>query len=196
MEYARHVQSFNVMQQTVSYTLGGLIMYLVGMRLPAKYGYTDTDVREELCKEINSFIAAGVIPTAKGPAVDRPETSQIFQKRCTLPALCSEHVQLKGVVECLAVSHPDFALYCIYSEWTLYNRGPPLTSACCVVGNRSFMGGESPSLADLQVFGILRAISTTDTFQFVINGTDILPWWTRMVSQVAESSRVEELPEM
>jgi hypothetical protein len=58
------------------------------------------------------------------------------------------------------------------------------------------MGGKSPSLADLQVFGIIRAISATDTFQFVINETDILPWWTRMISQVGESARVEELPQM
>lgn len=59
MDYVRHEPSFSVMQQTGSYALGGLVMYMVGRRLPAKYGYTDTDVREELRKEINSFIAAG-----------------------------------------------------------------------------------------------------------------------------------------
>ena len=66
----------------------------------------------------------------------------------------------------------------------------------CAVGKRNFMGGKAPSLADLQVFGVLRAISATDTFQYVINETDILPWWTRMLSQVGESSRVEELPDI
>jgi hypothetical protein len=62
MEYARHIESFSVMQQSTSYALGGLIMYYVGTGLPKKYGYTDTDVRQELRKEINSFIAASAIP--------------------------------------------------------------------------------------------------------------------------------------
>lgn len=66
----------------------------------------------------------------------------------------------------------------------------------CAVGKRNFMGGKTPSLADLQVFGVLRAISATDTFQFVINDTDILPWWSRMITQVGESSHVEELPDI
>jgi glutathione S-transferase len=63
----------------------------------------------------------------------------------------------------------------------------------CAVGKRDFLGGKAPSLADLQVFGVLRAISATDTFQVVINETDILPWWTRMVTQVAESACVEDM---
>lgn len=64
MEYVRHEQSFNAMEQTGFYALGGLIMYFVGTRLPKKYGYTDADVREELRKEINSFIAAGAVSSA------------------------------------------------------------------------------------------------------------------------------------
>lgn len=61
MEYARHEESFSTVQQTVSYSVGGLMMYVVGRRLPAKYGYTGADVREELRSEVNSFIAAGKI---------------------------------------------------------------------------------------------------------------------------------------
>lgn len=64
------------------------------------------------------------------------------------------------------------------------------------VGKRDFLGGKSPSLADLQVFGILRAINSTDTFQFVINETEILPWWTRMLTQVGEAARVDDRPEL
>jgi hypothetical protein len=66
----------------------------------------------------------------------------------------------------------------------------------CAVGKQKFIGGMKPCLADLQTFGILRAISTTDTFQYVMTETDIMPWWSRMVEVVGESSRVEELPEV
>jgi hypothetical protein len=63
-----------------------------------------------------------------------------------------------------------------------------------VVGDRDFLGGKHPNRADLAVFGILRAVPTTDTFRATIQGDHILPWWTRMVEAVGESSRLEELP--
>eukprot|EP00892_Ulva_mutabilis_P005151 jgi/Ulvmu1/3007/UM015_0047.1 len=61
------------------------------------------------------------------------------------------------------------------------------------LGQRDFMGGNTPGLADLHVFGIIRAVSNTDTFQFVIHETKAFPWWQRMVEAVGESSRIEEI---
>jgi len=58
------------------------------------------------------------------------------------------------------------------------------------------MGGSTPGLADLHVFGILRAVSSTETFQFVLSETRAFPWWQRMVEAVGESSRIEEVEEI
>lgn len=66
----------------------------------------------------------------------------------------------------------------------------------CAVGSRKFLGGNSPGLADLYIFGILRAISNTDTFQFIMHETRAFPWWQRMVEVVGESSRLEETVEI
>jgi microsomal prostaglandin-E synthase 2 len=59
MEYVKHVESFNAVEQALSYFIGGAVMYAVGTRLPKKYGYSDKDVREELRTEVNNFVRAG-----------------------------------------------------------------------------------------------------------------------------------------
>lgn len=52
------------------------------------------------------------------------------------------------------------------------------------VGTREFMGGKEPNLADLAVFGVLRAIIGTDTFNDLMNSSSILPWYKRMMDKV------------
>lgn len=58
------------------------------------------------------------------------------------------------------------------------------------VGKRKFMGGKTPNLADLAVFGVLRAVIGTKTFTDVMENTKLLPWYTRMADIVGDSSRV------
>ena len=57
--------------------------------------------------------------------------------------------------------------------------------------NRPFMGGKTPNLADLAVFGVIRSVVGTDTFMDLQHNTAIGPWYERMMSAVAESSRIE-----
>ena len=44
------------------------------------------------------------------------------------------------------------------------------------LGDRPFMGGEAPNLADLSVFGVVRSITGTDTFMDLLHNTDISKW--------------------
>ncbi|GMH39397.1 hypothetical protein BSKO_07295 [Bryopsis sp. KO-2023] len=57
------------------------------------------------------------------------------------------------------------------------------------IGKRKFMGGNQPNLADLAVFGVLRAIIGTDAFADVMEHSELLPWFTRMADVVGDTSR-------
>ncbi len=60
-----------------------------------------------------------------------------------------------------------------------------------VVGpKRPFLGGAQPGLADLSVFGVLRAIDHTNTFRDAMANTKIKPWYDRMVAAVGPSARL------
>lgn len=44
------------------------------------------------------------------------------------------------------------------------------------LGERRFMGGQRPNLADLSVFGVVRSVTGTDTFMDLMHNTDIGKW--------------------
>jgi microsomal prostaglandin-E synthase 2 len=60
------------------------------------------------------------------------------------------------------------------------------------IGSRDFMGGSKPNLADLAVYGVLKAIQGTNTYNDVIVNTDIGPWLVRMTIAVGESQEVKQ----
>lgn len=59
---------------------------------------------------------------------------------------------------------------------------------------RTFHGGSSPDLADLAVFGVIRSITGTDTFNDLMHNTDIGSWYEAMFNAVGESSRITDKP--
>ncbi|WIA12733.1 hypothetical protein OEZ85_006371 [Tetradesmus obliquus] len=67
-------------------------------------------------------------------------------------------------------------------------------SFVAAVGNRQFLGGQQPNLADLAVFGVLQAIRGTDTYNDVVMHSEIGPWLSRMVQVVGESCEVKQVP--
>ena len=58
------------------------------------------------------------------------------------------------------------------------------------VGERKFMGGDAPNLADLAVFGVMKSVTGTDTFMDLQHKTKIGPWYERMMSAVGPTSRI------
>lgn len=58
------------------------------------------------------------------------------------------------------------------------------------LGSRRFMGGDKPNLADLAVFGVLRAVEKTPTFNDAVANTHIGGWYVRMSQAVGISSRL------
>ncbi|KAL4857532.1 Prostaglandin E synthase 2 [Chlorella vulgaris] len=70
------------------------------------------------------------------------------------------------------------ALYKSANEWA------------AAVGDRRFLGGDAPDLADLAVFGVIRAVTGTDTFNDLMQNTNIGGWYARMFTTVGPSSRV------
>jgi microsomal prostaglandin-E synthase 2 len=58
------------------------------------------------------------------------------------------------------------------------------------LGSRRFMGGDKPNLADLAVFGVLRAVEKTPTFNDAVANTHIGGWYVRMSQTVGISSRL------
>lgn len=79
-----------------------------------------------------------------------------------------------------------------------YNIEGDLRSAlydCCnefvdALGTRQFMGGAQPNLADLAVFGVLRAVRKTGTFDDVMAHSRIAPWFRAMEAAVGPSQRL------
>lgn len=66
-----------------------------------------------------------------------------------------------------------------------------LDSWVAAVGDqRPFLGGDEPNMADLSVFGVLRAMHGLDTYTDMMRETSIEPWFTRMTAKVGDSSRV------
>jgi microsomal prostaglandin-E synthase 2 len=55
-------------------------------------------------------------------------------------------------------------------------------------GQGTFQGGDSPSMADVCVFGCLRSITGLDTHTEVVNDPRILQWYKSMVAAVGESA--------
>ena len=72
------------------------------------------------------------------------------------------------------------ALYSLANDWVRAMDGRP------------FMGGDRPSLADVEAFGVIRSIVGMDTFNDLQHNSDIGPWWARMLEEVGGSSRVGE----
>ena len=58
------------------------------------------------------------------------------------------------------------------------------------LGDRDFMGGDQPNLADLAVFGVVKSVTGTDAFMDLMHHTNIGKWYERMMAEVATSSRV------
>ena len=71
---------------------------------------------------------------------------------------------------------------------TLYKAADTWVEA--VGSDRVFMGGEEPNLADLAVFGVVRSVVGTDTFNDVMHNSEIGKWYEQMMKQVGKSSRV------
>ena len=55
----------------------------------------------------------------------------------------------------------------------------------------AFCGGSEPNLADLAVFGVLRAVKTLDTFSDAMENTNAKPWYERMRVEVGEATRTD-----
>lgn len=60
------------------------------------------------------------------------------------------------------------------------------------VGSRPFLGGTQPNLGDLAVFGVLRAVETTNTFEDMMAHGHIKPWYERMRAAVGPSAATAE----
>lgn len=67
-------------------------------------------------------------------------------------------------------------------------------SFVAAVGNKKFLGGDKPNLADLAVFGVLQAIRGTDTYNDVVLNSNIGQWLSRMVLAVGDSCEVKQVP--
>jgi microsomal prostaglandin-E synthase 2 len=52
------------------------------------------------------------------------------------------------------------------------------------------MGGESPNLADLSMYGVIRSVTATDTFNDLMHQSRIGGWYEAMMGAVGESSRL------
>lgn len=55
---------------------------------------------------------------------------------------------------------------------------------------RAFMGGDKPNLADLAVYGVLKAVEKTPTYEDALANSKIRPWVERTAAAIGGSARV------
>ncbi|CAI7809712.1 unnamed protein product [Closterium sp. NIES-54] len=58
------------------------------------------------------------------------------------------------------------------------------------LGDRKFLGGKTPNLADLAVFGVLRPIRHLTAGRDMVANSSIGPWYERMEEHVGASARI------
>jgi microsomal prostaglandin-E synthase 2 len=63
------------------------------------------------------------------------------------------------------------------------------------VGDRPFLGGDRPNLADVAVYGVLQGVRTTPTEAFMLASTPVEPWLRRMQVYVGRGSLVHRVGE-
>ena len=60
------------------------------------------------------------------------------------------------------------------------------------VGTAAFCGGDVPNVADISVFGVLRAVKTFETFDDALaNVKSVEGWYRRMEKEVGEATRTD-----
>ena len=60
------------------------------------------------------------------------------------------------------------------------------------VGGAAFCGGDKPNVADISVFGVLRAVKTFETFDDALaNVKSVEGWYRRMEKEVGEATRTD-----
>lgn len=58
------------------------------------------------------------------------------------------------------------------------------------LGSKPFIGGRTPAIADLTLFGVARAVRTTPTFRdMMAHAPGLAAWFARMEGAVGPSSR-------
>ncbi|TDH68092.1 hypothetical protein CCR75_004361 [Bremia lactucae] len=91
-----------------------------------------------------------------------------------------------------------FIMYCIAKrskqKYDITDERQALYSALntwleAIGDERDFLGGHEPNLADLSVFGVLRAMHGLDTYADILRDTNIEPWVTRMITKVGATAR-------
>ncbi|OQS07060.1 prostaglandin E synthase [Thraustotheca clavata] len=60
------------------------------------------------------------------------------------------------------------------------------------IGDKPFLGGNEPNLTDVSVFGVFRSIVGLETFNDVMQNTNLKPWFDRMSEKVGPSQRIQE----
>uniref|UniRef100_A0A7S1T8I6 Prostaglandin E synthase 2 n=1 Tax=Compsopogon caeruleus TaxID=31354 RepID=A0A7S1T8I6_9RHOD len=59
------------------------------------------------------------------------------------------------------------------------------------LGQKDFLGGDTPNKADLAVFGVLRSLRNFDTYADMMANTHVAGWYRRMEIAVGPSARTE-----
>ncbi len=57
---------------------------------------------------------------------------------------------------------------------------------------RPFLGGSAPGLADLAVYGVLKAVQHTMAFSDAMANSKIKPWYDRMEKAIGTPSRIPD----
>jgi len=94
-----------------------------------------------------------------------------------------------GVVVMRAIAARRTTKYAVEDPRQAFLDAVDMVAAAVEAGKAPFIGGEAPSAADLNVFGILRSIESFTTEKFMFERSRIGPWYTRMVERTGPTTQ-------
>jgi len=87
--------------------------------------------------------------------------------------------QVVGVIMMYGLSK-----FVLKKKHNIEEERPALYAACNdftdALGARHFLGGNKPNLADISIFGVIKAVRGMDTWKDMMDNTKVLPWYERM----------------
>ncbi|CAI5515727.1 unnamed protein product [Closterium sp. Naga37s-1] len=164
--------NFTAWERMMAQYFGAGAMYVIGKKLKKKHGIADA------CSIYESRLKT---PSPSSRRPPRPHAGNFTAWERMMARYFGAGAMYmigKKLKKKHGIADERTDLYKAADEWV------------AALGDRKFLGGETPNLADLAVFGVLRPIRHLTAGRDMVANSSIGPWYERMEQHVGASARI------